>query len=70
MDVWDKWLQMKKGRARREDVFGDSDVQSSQLFFHSLAELDINLVYLLNLFDLSNFLATELQILHLFNEVG
>lgn len=60
----------EKGRARREDVFGDSDVQSSQLFFHSLAELDINLVYLLNLFDLSNFLAIELQILHLFNEVG
>ena len=38
-------------------LFQDSDVQSSQLFFHSLAELDINLIYLLNLFDLSNFLA-------------
>ena len=38
-------------------LFRDRDVQSSQLFFHSLAELDINLIYLLNLFDLSNFLA-------------
>lgn len=41
MDVWDNWLQVKKGRAQREDIWLVI-CNPPQLFFHSLAELDMN----------------------------